>query len=353
MRSERRQSIAYSISVVLLLCLGSYLLISIYDHANAASERDAVFVPASETKSPKPLNVPPGLGIAGAIPLLVPSASTSPEPVAEHVPPVAPDVATPATDAVTKQETYEEPPKTHTYETTAYYLNVRESANASSRILDVLERGTVIEVTKTTDNGWLRLKAGGYVHGSYTKQLEGIVRIASYEANAISTERAATVDASAGDTENAKPITDPSKPSSIVKSDSGLTEEDIALILDGTELAGEGLEKVILEVEEEHGINAYFTIAVMKLESGNGESRLAKKKNNLFGLNAIAGDAFNKAHSFKTKADCVRKFGQLIADNYVDQGYTTVEKVAKKYCPANSKWPSHVKMIMKRDYERI
>jgi beta-N-acetylglucosaminidase len=145
---------------------------------------------------------------------------------------------------------------------------------------------------------------------------------------------------------------EPEKPTSTVKTDSGLTEEHISTIFKGSALENEGLEEVILEIEETYGINAYFTIAVMKLESGNGESRLAQTKNNLFGLNAIDGK-MDQAFSFETKGDSVRKFGQLISNNYVDKGYTTIEKVSKKYCPSNSEWPSLVVSIMKSDYRKL
>jgi hypothetical protein len=145
----------------------------------------------------------------------------------------------------------------------------------------------------------------------------------------------------------------PLKPTSTVKSDSGLNEAQIEEIFKGTSLAGYGLEKAVMEVEEEDGVNAFFTIAVMKLESANGKSKIAMDKNNMFGLNAIDGDEYNMALSFNTKGDSVRKFGQLLSINYVDKGFTTVEKVADKYCEANPEWPSLVKRIMEGDYRKL
>jgi uncharacterized FlgJ-related protein len=91
----------------------------------------------------------------------------------------------------------------------------------------------------------------------------------------------------------------------------------------------------------------------MRLESGNGESNISKNKNNLFGLNAIDGDKYNKAFSFKTKGDSVRKFGQLISEYYLGEGYTTVEKVSTKYCQANPEWSSLVMGIMNSDYRKL
>ncbi len=232
-----------------------------------------------------------------------------------------------------------------TYEVTAYYLNVRANPYATSKILKVITKGTKLEVVKTTANDWLLIKGGGYVHGAYAQLVEGEntdYAVVEEVSEAVKTTSAVVEEAS-----------EPVKPTSAVKTDSGLTEDDIAVIFEGTALAGHGLEETILEVEEQYGINALFTIAVMKLESGNGKSRLAKSKNNLFGLNAISGDAHNKAFSFETKGDSVRKFGQLLSKNYVGKGYTTIEKIATKYCPANSKWSRLVKNIMNSDYGKL
>ncbi|QGQ96483.1 hypothetical protein EHS13_17120 [Paenibacillus psychroresistens] len=224
------------------------------------------------------------------------------------------------------------------YEVTSEHLNIRSKANAASKILSVINKGELIEVINAAKNGWLALKQGGYVNGKYTKlKIENVKKIAQVKTLSL----------------QSSVVKDIAKPTSNVKSDSGLREANIEEILKGTSLAGHDLEKAILEIEEEFGINAYFTIAVMKLESGNGKSRIAKNKNNLFGLNALDGDVYNKAFSFKTKGDSVRKFGQLISKNYINKGYTTVEKVSKKYCQANPKWSGAVKAIMKSDYSKL
>jgi flagellum-specific peptidoglycan hydrolase FlgJ len=231
------------------------------------------------------------------------------------------------------------------YEVTAHYLNVRENANAKSKILELVQKGTLLEVLNITDNGWLTLMGGGYVNGKYTKiYSENFKKPAEVKTLSVTPAQLKTLSVTPAIVK---------QPTSIVKSDSGLVEAHIEEILKGTSLAGQGLEKAILEIEELYGINAYFTIAVMKLESGNGKSKIAKDKNNLFGLNAIDGDQYNKAFSFKTKGDSVQKFGQLISKNYIDKGYTTIEKVSAKYCHANPKWSGVVKNIMKSDYSKL
>ncbi|OBZ17307.1 glucosaminidase domain-containing protein [Bacillus sp. FJAT-26390] len=307
----------------------------------------------------------------------VPSPATSPVPSAGSIDPTLPSPLSTSTGApialveqppsippITQAELADEPAvaeeQPNTYEVTAYYLNVRTKPTAKSSIVKVVEQGTALRVKAETDNGWLELEEGGFIHGGYAKQVKqkGKVAILSMPAasdalpahafNDRSVERALQ-----SERIDEEVVEDLNKPTSIVESDSGLTEEHIAKIFEGTALSGHDLEQAILEIEDEYGINAYFTIAVMKLESGNGKSKLAKSKNNLFGLNAIDGDKYNKAFSFETKGDSVRKFGQLLSKNYVDKGLTTIEKVARKYCPANSKWSGLVKNIMKSDYRKL
>ncbi|WP_217596425.1 glucosaminidase domain-containing protein [Cohnella sp. GbtcB17] len=257
-------------------------------------------------------------------------------------------------------------PAADIYEVTAYYLNVRANPYNGSKVLRVVERGARLEVAAVTEKGWLRLSEGGYVHGGYASKIDPLETTAGRNpgdpppapkkdpAPPLSRQQTEQSGASSAQSEGAnEALQDPPSPSNRVQSDSGLTEAHIARLFKGTALAGHGIEDVVLEIEEEYGINALFTIAVMKLESGNGKSKLSRTKNNLFGLNATSGDPNNKAFSFKTKADSVRKFGQLLSDKYVDKGLTTIDKVAAKYCPASSSWAGKVKGIMKSDYRKL
>lgn len=238
------------------------------------------------------------------------------------------------------------------YEVTAYYLNIRAEANGTSKIMGVVTKGSKLEVAGPTDNGWLELKSGGYVHGSYAV-LAGTDVIPSSPAQPDKQSAEHEVVVQAAHPSSGNEAAEPSKPTSKVKSASGLTEEHIAKMIENTALEGQGLEKPILEIEKTYGINSYFTIAVMKLESGHGKSQIARTKNNLFGLNAVDSDAYNKAISFETKGDSVKKFGQIISAFYLDKGLTSIEKVAGKYCQANTKWPALVKSIMNSDYEKV
>ncbi|MBB6693904.1 glucosaminidase domain-containing protein [Cohnella xylanilytica] len=224
------------------------------------------------------------------------------------------------------------------YETTAYYLNVRADASAKSKILKVVKRGTILSVVEKLENGWLKLEGKGYVHGGYAEPV----------GEPAAAKKTAAVRTVAATSMTAK--SEPHKPFDKVQSPSGLTAEAIEALFKGTGLANQGLEKAIMELEDQYGINAYFTIAVMKLESGNGTSKVAKTRNNLFGLNSNNGTGYLR---FKTKVDSVKRFGQLISKNYIGKGYTTIEKIGRKYCPANSKWPGLVKNVINRDYKRV
>lgn len=260
--------------------------------------------------------------------------------------------------------TNENPPRDSIYIVTAYFLNVRANPYNGSKVLRVVKQGTELKVLGRTEKGWLRLQDGGYVHGGYAQplaeeaaKLPNTVRSGTDDAlpdPSTKVEPSSEKDDQASEEPAAKAETaDPANLTNRVNTDSGLSEAHIARLFEGTALAGHGIEEVVLEIEDEYGINALFTVAVMKLESGNGKSKLSRTKNNLFGLNATSGDKNNKAFSFKTKGDSVRKFGQLLADKYVGKGLTTVDKVARKYCPASSSWAGKVKGIMKSDYRKL
>jgi len=231
---------------------------------------------------------------------------------------------------------------TQAYVTTAHYLNVRADAHAKANILRTVQKGTLLMVTERLENGWLKLEHEGDVHGAYAVPGEPAAepRVAVKPAPGPGREGAVR--------EKARPA---SKSHEVISS-SGLTKEEIAEILEGTELAGHGLEEAVLDVEDIYGINAYFTIAVMKLESGNGKSRLARVKNNLFGLNATGGNN-EQAYSFETKADSVYKFGQIISEKYVAKGLKTIDEVGRKYCPANQKWADLIVRIMNSDRLKV
>ncbi|GMK38079.1 hypothetical protein PCCS19_11330 [Paenibacillus sp. CCS19] len=347
LREKRKSLISYAITVIVAFTVGLYFDALSNPFALAASKSDS--------------ELPLSKQVAQSAPLLTMPLPHAVQPLTPLKPPVQ-ETATPTEAKPTEQpvlqlseqappteakQAIQAPPTILTYETTADYLNVRINAYNKSQIINTVTKGTILEVSSVTENGWLSLKGGGYVHGGYAKPITQ---------EQLDEKKAAPLQKAVNEVKEVKTLSVATKinePTSKVESTSGLTVQHIAAILKGTDLEDQGLEKAILKVEQEYGVNAYFTIAVMKLESGNGSSKLARKKNNLFGLNASGSNPYNKALSFKSKADSVLKFGELIAEKYIDRGYTTIDKVAKKYCPANSKWPRHVKDIMERVHDLI
>ncbi len=357
MRKKLNQHLfVYLLILSLVITLGMYV-----KPLNNAAEADLSEAPqklAVEATSAITTAAPGSDPIVSTVHLAIPSSTSNPTTASTPDIPIEQPPSTLPKKQIQAEKEQAIDEKPDTYEVTAFYLNVRTKPSAQSDIIKVVKQGTRLKVTAKTDNGWLELQGEGFVHGGYAEKIKGEVSVLSFSAASNRVPAIEINDAGAEREQQSERIEEPeveelNQPTSIVESDSGLTEAHIAKIFEGTALSGHNLEQAILEIEEEYGINAYFTIAVMKLESGNGKSWLAKKKNNLFGLNAIDGNKYNKAFSFKTKGDSVRKFGQLLSRNYVNKGLTTIEKVARKYCPANSRWSSLVKNIMKRDYNKL
>lgn len=112
-------------------------------------------------------------------------------------------------------------------------------------------------------------------------------------------------------------------------------------ITEPSELAPEAIEEILPEdmkglgqafsEAEQHGIDARFLIAVARLESGNGKSRVAQNKNNLFGWTCSTGYKV-----FETKEQGIDFVALKLREKYFDKGLTTIDTVAKRYC--NAEW---------------
>jgi flagellum-specific peptidoglycan hydrolase FlgJ len=111
-----------------------------------------------------------------------------------------------------------------------------------------------------------------------------------------------------------------------------------------------GIEDAILQVYTETGINPYFQLAKFCLESGYGTSDLSIYKNNIAGWNAYPSNglsSYENATYFNSKSECVITVGTSLYNNYINNGLTTVEGIASKYCPVNQyNWASLVNEIM-------
>ncbi|MEI4831326.1 S-layer homology domain-containing protein [Bacillus sp. FJAT-53711] len=78
-----------------------------------------------------------------------------------------------------------------------------------------------------------------------------------------------------------------------------------------------GLGKKFKEVESKYNVNALFLYALAVHESEYGTSKLAKEKNNLFGLNATDDSPFGNGDTFNSKEDCIEHAAKV----YMNEGY--------------------------------
>lgn len=112
----------------------------------------------------------------------------------------------------------------------------------------------------------------------------------------------------------------------------------------------DGLEPYIIKAQENYNINGVFLLAIIRLESSNGLSNIARTHNNLGGIKW--GGRY--AH-FESRAQCVDYMARLLKNQYLDpqgkffSGYT-LEEIGSVYCPPNSKWPNLVREIMEGIY---
>jgi len=78
-----------------------------------------------------------------------------------------------------------------------------------------------------------------------------------------------------------------------------------------------GIGEALVEVEERHGVNSLIIAAIAYLESGGGRSRIAREKNNLFGLGAADPSPFTSAITFNHKNDSVFFVANLLRYSYL------------------------------------
>ena len=137
-------------------------------------------------------------------------------------------------------------------------------------------------------------------------------------------------------------LTDITKPSNLTAEQlNSIIDEQLSTIGESyTKFSGIG--ESLVKMEQETGVNALFCLSVGSLESGHGTSYAAESKNNLFGLIGNSGNLM----SFDSVDECVMYWGELIRDNYMDNGRTTVSSIQSKYCPGSSTWSGNVTYFM-------
>lgn len=253
------------------------------------------------------------------------------------------------------------------HKVTTEYLNVRESNSRTSKIIDVLVKDYVVE-TIDYDNGWLKLKSGGYIHYKYATKLtqdeaKKLLTVQNTKPKPkpvfakpvvkATPKKTLAKETKSTTTDSVEVVAQPvasGTPQVGVTTPSNLSGEHFEQIVAGTQLAGIG--HAIAQVEQQYGINGFFTLAVAKLESGNGSSRLAQNKNNIFGMNAIDSNPYNAAFTYESKSHSVLDFGARLKKNYIDRGLTTLPSINAKYSSSSS-WSTKVNQIMYGDLNKV
>lgn len=122
----------------------------------------------------------------------------------------------------------------------------------------------------------------------------------------------------------------------VMENQSGLTVEQLEILLEEYPGLADIADNVI-GIEEEHGVNAFYTLAVASLESGYGTSKMAKNWNNLFGMMNC---------KFDSTSSGVDYFGRLMT-KYQDSYniLMTVEGINPTYCELDS-WAGKIVELM-------
>ncbi|MFA7205370.1 MAG: glucosaminidase domain-containing protein [Saccharofermentanales bacterium] len=126
---------------------------------------------------------------------------------------------------------------------------------------------------------------------------------------------------------------------------SGLSVKDLQKLTKGTNLAG--IEEALLQIEDEHNVNALYALAVAKLETGSGTSFLCNEYNNLFGMRG------KDWYRYETKNDSVLAFGELMVRNYFSKGFVTLERIGPRYAEGSNTWAIKAKFHMLRDMRKL
>ncbi len=104
-----------------------------------------------------------------------------------------------------------------------------------------------------------------------------------------------------------------------------------------------GLGQAFYTGEQLHNINALFVLAIVRLESGNGTSHLARTQNNLGGIKS-GEEAYR---TFASKEECIAYMFDLLDRKYISQGRDTIPAVAAIYCETDG-WRPQVSSIMRQ-----
>lgn len=136
-----------------------------------------------------------------------------------------------------------------------------------------------------------------------------------------------------------------------LQSKSGFTKSEIEKMLKGTRL--EGLGESVLIAEHLYDVNGLFIVSLAQHESGNGNSRIAREKNNLFGIGAYDSSPYKSAKTYASKDECIMEFARMIKKSYFDKrGRKTVQKIGQIYA-SDPNWSITVSKKMSNNWNKV
>ncbi|HHX87941.1 MAG TPA: hypothetical protein GX693_07185 [Firmicutes bacterium] len=114
----------------------------------------------------------------------------------------------------------------------------------------------------------------------------------------------------------------------------------------------QGTGEAFARAEEQYGINSLVLAAIAYLESGGGTSRIAREKNNLFGLGAGSSNPYANARSFASKEESIYYAASLLRNSYLSRGsrfYSgdSLQHIGVYYA-ADPQWATKVSGAMSR-----
>ncbi len=117
----------------------------------------------------------------------------------------------------------------------------------------------------------------------------------------------------------------------------------------GTNLAGLG--KSFESAGKKHGVNPFFLASVAVVESGFGESEIARDKKNLFGYKAYDRDPYGSAKSFTSFQAGIEQVAEAISRDYLSPNGSyyngkSTKDINKRYA-SDDMWHQKVNDIIK------
>ncbi len=81
-----------------------------------------------------------------------------------------------------------------------------------------------------------------------------------------------------------------------------------------------GTGAALVSAEQRYGVNSLILAAIAYIESAGGMSRLAREKNNLFGLGAGGANPYSNAFYFSSKEESINFVANLLSHSYLSRG---------------------------------